>query len=264
MPSRRAVTEETRAKHVRSFDGTRIAYVTQGTGPAVLLLHGFAADHVLNWARPGVIDALTGAGRRVIATDARGHGASDKPHDPDRYAGDAMARDAQAVLDHLRVEQVDVVGYSMGAMVAARLVPDEPRTRALVLGGVGATVTPPRTGGRAPEAIAAALLADDPASIENVSGKAFRAFADYTGSDRRALAALSRPDALRYSVRFDAITVPTLVVAGADDTLIKSPGELAGRLPSARSVTVTGDHLGAPYDPAFARAIVDFLEEAHE
>jgi pimeloyl-ACP methyl ester carboxylesterase len=250
-------------EHVRSFDGTRIAYAAQGSGPAVLLLHGFAADHVLNWVRPGVIDALADAGRRVIATDARGHGASGKPHDPDRYAGDAMVRDAQAVLDHLGVEQVEVVGYSMGAMVAARLVPDEPRTRALVLGGVGATVAPPRTGGRAPEAIAAALLADDPASIENVAGKAFREFADATGADRRALAALTRSSALRFEVRFDAITVPTLVVVGADDTLVRSPGELADRLPSARLVTVAGDHLGAPYDPAFARAIVDFLDQAH-
>ena len=249
---------------VRSFDGARIAYTVQGSGPAVLLLHGFAADHVLNWARPGVIDALTGAGRRVIATDARGHGASDKPHDPDRYAGDAMVRDAQAVLDHLGVERVDVVGYSMGSMVAARLVPEEPRTRALVLGGVGATVTPPRTGGRAPEAVAAALLADEPASIDSVAGKAFREFADFTGADRHALAALSRSDALRYSVRFDAITVPTLVVTGADDTLIRSPSELAERLPSARSVTVAGDHLGAPYDPAFSRALVEFLEEARQ
>jgi pimeloyl-ACP methyl ester carboxylesterase len=249
---------------VRSFDGARIAYAVQGSGPAVLLLHGFAADHVLNWARPGVIDALAGAGRRVIATDARGHGASDKPHEPDRYGGDAMVRDAQAVLDHLGVERVDVVGYSMGSMVAARLVPEEPRTRALVLGGVGATITPPRTGGRAPEAIAAALLADDPASIQNVAGKAFREFADSTGADRRALAALSRSDALRYSVRYDAITVPTLVVTGADDTLIRSPSELAERLPSARSVTVAGDHLGAPYDPAFSRALVEFLEEARQ
>ncbi len=264
MPSRRAVADETHVEHVRSFDGTRIAYAVQGTGPAVLLLHGFAADHVLNWARPGVIDALTAAGRRVIATDARGHGASDKPHDPDRYAGDAMARDAQVVLDHLGVEEVDVVGYSMGAMVAARLVPVEPRTRALVLGGVGATVAPPRTGGRAPEAIAAALLADDPSSIENASGKAFRQFADATGADRQALAALSRSSALRFEVRFDAITVPTLVVVGADDTLIRSPGELADRLPSARLVTVAGDHLGAPYDPAFARAIVDFLDQARK
>lgn len=242
-----------------SFDGTRIAYTVRGSGPAVLLLHGFAADQDLNWARPGVIDALAGTGRRVIATDARGHGASDKPHDPDAYAGDSMVRDAKAVLDHLVVEQVDVIGYSMGAMVAARLVPGEPRTHALVLGGVGATVTPPRGGSRRPEAIAAALLADDAASIENVAARAFREFADYTGADRVALAALSRSNALRFEVDFDAITVPTLVVAGADDALIRSPDELAAKLPSARKLTVTGDHLGAPYDPAFATAIADFL-----
>jgi pimeloyl-ACP methyl ester carboxylesterase len=264
MPNRRAAVEEARVDHVRSFDGTHIAYTARGSGPAVLLLHGFAADHVLNWVRPGVIDAIVASGRRVIASDARGHGASDKPHDPDRYAGDTMVRDAQAVVDQLGVEQVDVIGYSMGSMVAARLVPDEPRTRSLVLGGVGATVTPPRSGGRAPEAVAAALLAGDPASIESVAGKAFREFADYTGADRFALAALSRSDALRYSVRFDALTVPTLVIAGAADTLIKAPRELRDRLPAARLTMVSGDHLTAMYDPAFSLALVQFLEEAHE
>jgi pimeloyl-ACP methyl ester carboxylesterase len=170
-----------------------------------------------------------------------------------------MLRDAKAVLDHLGVEQVDVVGYSMGAMVAARLVPGEPRTHALVLGGVGATVTPARTGSRRPEAIAAALLADDAASIENVAARGFREFADYTGADREALAALSRSNALRFDADFDAVTVPVLVITGADDALIRSPGELAAKLPSARTVTVKGDHLGAPYDPAFASAIADFL-----
>jgi pimeloyl-ACP methyl ester carboxylesterase len=149
----------------------------------------------------------------------------------------------------------------MGSMVAARLVPDEPRTRSLVLGGVGATVTPPRTGGRAPEAIAAALLADDAESIENVTGRAFREFADATGADREALAALSRSSSLQYSVQFDAITVPTLVIAGTGDTLIRSPDALAERLPSARLQMVKGDHLGAPYHHAFKKAIVDFLDQ---
>jgi pimeloyl-ACP methyl ester carboxylesterase len=246
---------------VRSFDGTRIAYTARGAGPTVLLLHGFGADHLLNWERPGVIDALVGNGRRVIATDARGHGASDKPHDPERYAGDTMVRDAQAVLDHLGVERVDVVGYSMGAMVAARLVPDEPRTRSLVLGGVGERVVPPRSGGRNPEAIASALLADDPSAMASATGKAFREFADATGADREALAALSRSTSLQYSARFDEIVVPTLVIAGAGDTLIRSPDALADRLPNARLCMVKGDHLGAPYHSEFKDAIVAFLEE---
>lgn len=246
---------------VVSFDGTRIAYVTRGAGPAVLLLHGFAADHDLNWGRSGVIDALVNSGRRIIAPDARGHGASDKPHDVDRYAGDAMVRDAQAVLDHVGVERVDVVGYSMGAMVAARLVPEEPRSRSLVLGGVGETVVPPQSGGRNPQAIAGALLAEDAAAIGNATGRAFREFAEATGADRQALAALSRSTALRYAVRFDAITVPTLVIAGRGDTLIRSPDALAARLPSARLRMVKGDHLAAPYHGEFAQAIIEFLEE---
>ena len=246
---------------VRSFDGTRIAYTARGAGPTVLLLHGFAADHDLNWGRSGVIDALVASGRRVIATDARGHGESDKPHDVDRYAGDAMVRDAQSVLDHLDVERVDVIGYSMGAMVAARLVPEEPRSRSLVLGGVGESVVPPQSGGRNPRAIAGALLAEDAASIGNATGRAFREFAEATGADREALAALSRSTSLRYSVRFDAITVPTLVIAGTGDTLIRAPDALAARLPSARLRMVPGDHLGAPYHREFRDAIVEFLEE---
>ena len=246
---------------VRSFDGTRIAYTARGAGPTVLLLHGFGADHVLNWERPGVIDALVESGRRVIATDARGHGASDTPHDPERYAGDTMVRDAQAVLDHLGVERVDVVGYSMGAMVAARLVPEEPRARSLVLGGVGERIVPPRSGGRNPEAVAAALLADDASTAGSATARAFREFADATGADRQALAALSQSTSLRYSVRFEAITVPTLVIAGAGDTLIRAPDALATRLPSARLRMVKGDHLGAPYHGEFKKAIVEFLEE---
>jgi len=249
---------------VRSFDGARIAYTARGAGPTVLLLHGFGADHELNWGRSGVIDALVDSGRRVIATDARGHGASDKPHDPDRYAGDAMVRDAQVVLDHLGVERVDVIGYSMGSMVAARLVPDEPRTRSLVLGGVGERIVPPRSGGRNPEAIAAALLADDASTAGSATARAFREFADATGADRQALAALSRSSSLRSSVRFDEITVPTLVIAGSGDTLIRSPDALAARLASARLQMVKGDHLGAPYHRGFKDAIVEFLEELHQ
>ena len=121
----------------RSFDGLEIAYLDAGHGPAVILSHGFAADHRINWVVPGVVDALVAAGRRVVAPDARGHGRSAKPHDPEAYAGDAMGRDIQALLDHLGLTQVDVVGYSMGSLVSARLVPLEPRAHSLILGGVG-------------------------------------------------------------------------------------------------------------------------------
>src|SRR5689334_2913966 len=122
-----------------SFDGLPIAYLDAGArdGVCVLLLHGFAADHHANWVAPGVVDALVAAGYRVLAPDARGHGQSGKPHDPAAYEHDAMPRDARALLDHLAIDVVHVAGYSMGAMVSARLVSQEPRARSLVLGGVG-------------------------------------------------------------------------------------------------------------------------------
>jgi pimeloyl-ACP methyl ester carboxylesterase len=120
-----------------SFDDLELSYLDAGEGAPVVLLHGFAADHFSNWVATGVVDRLIGARRRVIAPDARGHGASAKPHDPDAYANDAMVRDVRSLFDHLSLHRVDVVGYSMGSIVAGRLAPREPRVRSLVLGGVG-------------------------------------------------------------------------------------------------------------------------------
>src|SRR4051794_40604827 len=122
---------------IPSFDGVEIAYWVRGEGPDTLLMHGFASDAAGNWGTPGIADALVGAGRRVIMYDARGHGLSGKPHDSMAYETGAMERDASVVLDHVGVDAVDIVGYSMGAIVATRLVPLEPRTRSLVLGGIG-------------------------------------------------------------------------------------------------------------------------------
>ncbi len=120
-----------------SFDGLEIAFTVMGTGPDTLLMHGFAADAAGNWIAPGVAGAMVAAGRRVILYDARGHGASGKPHDAAAYENQAMVHDASALLDHLGITAVDVVGYSMGAIVATRFVPTEPRVRSLVLGGIG-------------------------------------------------------------------------------------------------------------------------------
>ena len=245
---------------IASFDGTPIAYTVSGHGAPVLLLHGFAADHHANWVTPGIVNALTGAERQVIATDARGHGRSGKPHDPASYDGDSMVLDAQAVLDHLGVTEVDVVGYSMGAMVAARLVSVDPRARSVVLGGVGGNLMPPTPAEGRPR-IADAFEADDPTTIDDATARAFRAFAEATGADRLALAAIERSTSLRYRVDFAAITVPALVLVGDTDTLVGSPQNLAERLADARVVVVPGDHLTAMFAPEFAPAIEEFLDQ---
>jgi pimeloyl-ACP methyl ester carboxylesterase len=241
-------------------DGLELSYDVEGEGPPVLLHHGFAADTDANWLRPGIMAALVASGRRVVAVDARGHGRSAKPHDPEAYRGPVMARDVSALLDHLGIDEVDVVGYSMGGLVTSLLLADEPRVRSAVLGGVGARLIL-RTGPAMPAgAIAAALEAADPSTISGAVPRAFRAFADSTGADRLALAAIQRAG-LAPAPDLSKVRVPVLVIVGDRDELVGNPAELAAAIPGARSVVVSGDHLSAVYDPRFVAEVVAFLDE---
>jgi pimeloyl-ACP methyl ester carboxylesterase len=241
----------------KSFDGVELSYRVQGDGPRVLLLHGFAADSEKNWIRPHVVEALEAAGRQTIALDARGHGLSEKPHEPSAYANGAMVRDVEALLDHLDIEKIDVCGYSMGAMTTYAFVGRDARARSAVLGGVGGRLGTRTLAERAPT-IAEGLLAPDPSKIEDPVARAFRAFADSTGADRRALAAIERSRSTPEE-RPGVPAVPTLVIAGDADVLVGSPQELADRIPGAIAKVVSGDHLSAVYDPAFRQSIVAFL-----
>ena len=172
-----------------SFDGTECWFDDQELEPGessgtVVLLHGFAADSNLNFVRSGILDVLVEEGHRTIVTDFRGHGLSAKPHDPAAYADDALARDVQALLDHLGVEDCVVVGYSMGSGVALRLGAVEPRVRAVVALGVGgASLERHASGGTG---MRDGLLADDPDAITDPIGRRFRHLADSVRADRVA------------------------------------------------------------------------------
>ena len=134
----------------------------------VVLHHGFAANTQINWVAPGIVEALLQSGRSVLALDARGHGASEKPHDEARYGEPRMARDLVELLDHLHVRQFDLIGYSMGAVVSLIVASRDVRVQRMVIGGVGEGVL--LSGGvdmrvMNRKAIVAALLAQDPATI---------------------------------------------------------------------------------------------------
>jgi pimeloyl-ACP methyl ester carboxylesterase len=241
-----------------SFDGTTIAYDRwAGERGPVLLHHGFAANAAVNWIAPGIVDRLTGAGFEVVALDARAHGRSDKPRDPARYGDDAMAHDVRSLLDHLGWGEVDLVGYSMGSIVSLTVAVEEPRVRSLVLGGVGEGAL--GTLSVLPSDVVDALE-DESAGDRAPLARAFRAFADSTGADRHALAALVR-GRLRRVLPVDRVTAPTLVVVGVDDVLARHPERLAEAIAGARLVQVPGDHLSAVFQPELAGAIVGFLEE---
>ena len=115
-----------------------IVYLDEGDGEPIVLVHGFASNKEVNWVHPGWVTALTGVNRRVIALDNRGHGASTKLYDPSAYHSAIMAQDVRALMDHLRIERADVMGYSMGARITAFLAADDPeRVRSAILGGLG-------------------------------------------------------------------------------------------------------------------------------
>lgn len=242
-----------------SFDGTEIVYDDwnhDATGVPIVLHHGFAASVATNWVDPGVVDRLLTLDRRIVALDARGHGRSGKPHDPAAYGDNAMVRDVQALLDHLAIEQVDLVGYSMGAHVALGTAVVEPRLRSVVLGGIGGATVTNRAFDRS--ASADALVTDQPELVTDERAKGFRAFAEATGADRHALAAVMRADGVR-PTGLDRIAIPCMVLVGAKDDLADHAEVLAAAIPGATLVTVPGNHLSAVAKPEFANALLEFL-----
>lgn len=238
-----------------SFDDLELQYTDEGGGSPVLLLHGFASSSYLNWVRPGIVDALLEAGYRAVALDQRGHGLSAKPHEPTAYAGDAMVRDARALLDHLGIDGCAVVGYSMGAGVTFRLIQADDRVRRAVLGGIGLRFLDRAR--PAPDPVADALEAEDRTTITDRTARSFRDFADLTKSDRRALAAYRRAPRPEMGDP-SAIAIPVLVLCGEDDRP-QAPEALAERIPGARAMILPGTHLNVVNHPEFRRAIIEFL-----
>jgi pimeloyl-ACP methyl ester carboxylesterase len=211
----------------------------------------------LNWERPGLLGRITAAGFRAVALDQRGHGDSDKPHDPAAYGDDAMVRDARALLDHLAIDACLAAGYSMGARTTLELVTSDERLRGAVLGGIGANMLRAREFGGA---LADAMRAPDKRQVTDRFARSFRDFADLTGADREALAAIqtnSRPP-LR---GLENISIPVLVLCGDNDPLVGEPQALGDAIPGAKVIIVGGTHLNVVNNPAFQDALVGFLED---
>jgi len=244
-----------------AHDGVEIAFLDEGEGEPVVLVHGFASTAQVNWVHPGWVATLVRAGRRVIALDNRGHGASSKLYDPAAYHSALMADDVRALLDHLGIPRADVMGYSMGARITAFFAVAHPsRLRRAVLGGLGIRLV---EGVGLPESIADALEAPSLAQVSDPSGHMFRAFAEQTKSDLKALAACirgSRQTLTREQVA--TIRAPVLVAVGTKDTIAGSARELAALLPSGVALDIPGrDHMLAVGDKVFKSAVLDFLAQ---
>ena len=244
-------------------DGLALNYQewnSEQEGVPVILQHGFVVDTRLNWEVPGVVEALIKAGRRVIALDARGHGQSEKPHNPALYGEPRMATDLRELIDHLGAATVDLVGYSMGAVVVLIAASTYARIRRVVAGGLGASLF--EVGGVDTRvldnmALRNALMTDDPSTLTGPSLD-FRQLADFLGGDRIALhaqASVMHKD----GVDFEAIAIPTLIIAGMADPLASRPESLAAKFVDGSLAVVDGDHQTAVANPEFAEKITKFL-----
>jgi pimeloyl-ACP methyl ester carboxylesterase len=246
-------------------DGATIAYIDQsGTITRqlpVLLIHGFASHIEMNWIATGWVKDLVGAGYRVVAFDNRGHGHSEKLYEPSAYSKELMAQDARRLLDHLGISKAHVMGYSMGARVAATLALAAPdRVGCLVLGGLGLNMVRAMAG---TGPIAQALLAPTIDDVVNPTARTFRAFAEQTNSDLKALAVCVRQ--IREPVTREQIATlkpHTLVAVGTNDVIAGPAEALAQMIPGAESFEIVGrDHMKAVGDRSFKVATLAFLEK---
>jgi pimeloyl-ACP methyl ester carboxylesterase len=238
-----------------------LAFLDEGEGAPIVLVHGFASSKEVNWVQTGWFATLKGAGRRVIALDNRGHGQSTKLYDPAEYHTTKMAGDVRALLDHLGVERADVMGYSMGARITAFLALEQPGlVCSMVLGGLGIHLV---DGVGLPESIAEALEAPSLADVTDPQGRVFRAFADQTKSDRRALAACIR-GSRQVLTREQAASIrtPTLIAIGTKDPIAGSAEALAAIMPNAKALPIPDrDHMLAVGDKAYKAGVLAFLQE---
>lgn len=241
-------------------NGIDIAYeVHADRGSPILLIHGFASSGRINWLNTGWVAALGEAGYLPITIDNRGHGKSRKIYDPKLYFAHDMADDAARLLDHLGIRRAPVIGYSMGARIAAYLALRHPeRVRSSIWGGMGLNLV---TGLEDSEEIIEALTAESLSDVKGATGRQFRLFADHSKADRAALAACmisSREPMPEEDVR--QIDGPVLVAVGETDDMAGDPHALAALLPRGEAFVIPKrNHMLATGDPKFKAAAVRFL-----
>lgn len=241
---------------IASFDGTPLAVHRLGSGRQVLLLHGLFSSAAINWVKFGHAAKLAAAGFEAIMPDLRAHGQSGAPHDPAAYPPGVLAQDAAALVEALGLNDYDLVGFSLGARIAARGVIGGLAPRRLVLAGMGLE-------GLAGWNRRSAFFIDAIDRFDAVKrgDAAFMAvsFMKTMQVDRVAARLLlgavndTREDELA------RITMPTLVLCGAQDQDNGSAPRLAEVLPDARYAEIPGTHMSSVTEAAMGDALVEFL-----
>ncbi len=256
--------------------GVRIRYVVEGQGDPVLLIHGFASNLDMNWRQPGIIRQLAEL-YQVIAMDNRGHGKSGKPHDAQAY-GARMAEDAIRLMDHLKISQAHLAGYSLGGRIATVLLTEHPkRFRTVTIGGAGWTdaqgmrqrqdlVVQVAASLEQGKGIGPLILSLAPSNAPPPTAEQMETFSKLVLSinDPLALAAVMRGTGLLQAreAKLRDNKLPVFVLAGELDPRRADAEALAAMTPNSRLKIVPGaNHMTAPASPAFIENLKAFLAE---
>ena len=240
-------------------DGVRLHYALAGPddGPPIVLVHGYCSDYELNWVGSRWQETLSRDGRLVLGLDCRGHGQSEKPHDPAAYDRRTMAADVVRLLDHLDIADADYLGYSMGARIGLDTVVGHPdRIRRAVLGGLGNW-----TAGSRADLIARRMRGDE--SIHDPPAEMFYRFAAARPiNDLEALACcILGPQTPLTEADLAAITVPVAIMSGDRDPIARGAPDLVAQIPGARYVPIEGrNHMNAVPARQFKDAALEFLD----
>ena len=246
----------TDTRFFNSFDGVRLAWREMGEGRPVVLIHGYFSDAATNWIRYGHAAAVAATGRRVIMPDLRGHGESDRPHDPAAYPPDALAKDGHALVAHLGLADYDLGGYSLGARTTSRMLATGATPGRIVFSGMGleGLVNTGRRAGHFRH-----ILQNLGQHERGSAAWMAEAFLKTTGGDPVALLGVIETfvDTPIETVR--GFAQPALVLNGVDDADNGSAAALAAELPDAQLVEVPGNHMSAVTKPELGAALAAFL-----
>ncbi len=234
-----------------SKDGIRIYYEVQGKGTPVILVHGFM-NTGNNWKHTLLYDTLIKSGFQVITLDLRGNGRSDKPHTDAAYANDAEAKDIMQLAELLHLKSYNVVGYSRGSIITARLLVLDKRVTKAVIGGMGEQFTNPEWPRRVQ--FYHALAADTVAALHDMVSNAKK-----NGLDIQALACQQKEQPSASAAELSGVHIPVAVICGDKDSANGNGATLAAMIPGALFMTVPGEHNTAWGTKEFAEKVLGFL-----
>lgn len=235
-----------------SFDQTQIAYSDEGEGEVVLLIHGFISTSGM-WEKSILKRELLESGHRVIVPDLRGNGESDQPENPEAYQNDAEVKDLKHLIDHLQLEELNVVGYSRGSIVLGKLLVEEKRIKKAVLGGMGIDFIDPEWDRRI-----LFMHAFDGKTTEETQGAVD--YATSIGANHRILHLLQKYQPVTSLLELKKISANVLVIAGDEDLDNGNPIALKNEIPNSQLQIVPGNHNGTYKTQLFSTKIMQFLD----